>query len=107
MEPSLLVNDGYIVQRERFSILTHIVFRRTDFVAFEYGVSESNPDCPVPLCIDKLFSYPLKSGRDADTGGQLEALNMDALSTWGTAVKELRRRTNHHPHFSFEEASWN
>ena len=105
MEPSLLVNDGYIVQRERFSILTHIVFRRTDFVAFECEVSESNPDCPVPLCIDKLFSYPLKAGWHADTAGQLEALNMDALSTWGTAVKELRRRTNHH--FYFEEVSWN
>ena len=89
MEPSLLLNDGYIIQRERSPILTHIVFRRTDFVAFECEVSEFNPDCPVPLCIDKLFSYPLKSG-DADTGGQLEALNMDALSTWGTAVKELR-----------------
>ena len=62
MEPSLLVNDGYIIQRERIPILTHIVFRRTDFVAFECEVSESNLDCPVPLCIDKLFSYPLKSG---------------------------------------------
>ena len=43
MEPSLLVNDGSSVQRERIPILTRIVFRRPDFVAFECEVSESNP----------------------------------------------------------------
>ena len=91
-----------LFQRERFPILTHIVFRLGGRFRCIW-MSESNPGCPAPLCIDKLFSYPLKPG----TLTQLEpASNMDALSTWGAAVKELRR-TNHHLHLSFEKNIWN